>query len=62
MNKILELHSSIVQISVSPNEIDGETKLLVSTEAKTIICDSVRQSFVEVGNEPRYNLSLKSQV
>ena len=53
VDKILELHSSIVQISVSPNEVDDETKLLISTEAKTIICDSVRQSFVEVGSEPR---------
>ena len=43
----------ILQISVSPNEVDDETKLLISTEAKTIICDSVRQSFVEVGSEPR---------
>ena len=53
MNKILELRSPIVQISVSPNEVDGETKILVSTETKTIICDSVRNEFIEIGDEQR---------
>ena len=55
MDKILELQSSIVQISLSPNEIDGEKKVLVSTETRTIVCDTVRQSFVEIGNVKRYN-------
>ena len=55
MDKILELQSSIVQISLSPNEIDGETKVLVSTETRTIICDTVRQSFFEIGNVKRYD-------
>ena len=55
MDKILELQSSIVQISLSPSEIDGETKVLVSTETRTIICDTVRQSFIEIGNVKRYD-------
>ena len=58
MDKILELQSPIVQISLSPNEIDGETKVLVSTETRTIICDTVRQSFIEIGNVKRYDKKL----
>ena len=43
---------------MSPNEIDGETKVLVSTERRTIICDTVRQSFIEIGNVKRYDKKL----
>ena len=53
VNKILELRSPIVQISLSPNEVDGETKILVSTETNTIICDSARNEFIEIGNVQR---------
>ena len=51
--KILELDSPIVQISLSPMDSDLETKLLVSTETRTIVCDSVEQTFVEIGNQTR---------
>ena len=58
MDKILELQSPIVQISLSPNEIDEETKVSVSTETRAIICDTVRQSFIEIGNVKRYDKKL----
>jgi hypothetical protein len=53
ITKILELDSAIVQISLSPMGTELETKLLVSTETRTIVCDYVKQNFVEVGNQPR---------
>ena len=51
--KILELDSAIVQIALSPMNADNETKLLISSETRTIICDSVQQTFVEIGNQTR---------
>ena len=53
VTKILELDSPIVQISLSPMGAELQTKLLVSTETRTIVCDYVKQNFVEVGNQPR---------
>ena len=53
VRKILELDSPVVQISLSPAGADLETKLVVSTENRTIICDSVAQTFVEIGNQSR---------
>ena len=53
VRKILELDSPVVQISLSPADVDLETKLVVSTENRTIICDSVEQTFVEIGNQSR---------
>ena len=53
VTKILELDSAVVQLYLSPMESDLQTKLLVSTETRTIVCDSAKQNFVEVGNQPR---------
>ena len=53
VTKILELDSPVFQISLSPIEEELQTKLLVSTETRTIVCDYVKQNFVEVGNQPR---------
>ena len=54
VSKILELDSPIVQISLSPADVDYETKVVISTENQTVICDTLNKTFVEVGNQKRF--------
>ena len=51
VTKILELDAAVTQISLSSIEIDLQTKLIVSTETRTVVCDTMKQSFVEIGNQ-----------
>ena len=53
VTKILNLDAGVTQISLSSIETDLQTKLIVSTETRTIVCDTMKQSFVEIGNQPR---------
>ena len=53
VTKILNLDAGVTQISLSSIETDLQTKLIVSTETRTIVCDTIKQSFVEIGNQPR---------
>ena len=53
VTKILNLDAGVTQISLSSMETDLQTKLIVSTETRTIVCDTMKQSFIEIGNQSR---------